>query len=143
MNLRRRQRSGSSRRTKRSALTYTILLGALSAAFIIFGGMLTSGHLTTQTIAFAILGAVLQTAVLGLLYEVLLRDEVEDNTLEKLNLSADVKRHGLVRMDDDAAIDWQALLDERGDIFIVTSDPGRLFGSADNRLFLTWVTFRC
>lgn len=87
-----------------------------------------------QAISFAILGAFLQTAVLGLIYEVFLRNEVEDATLEKLGTARDVREHGLVKLGREANIDWSQILEATSRVCIVANDPKSLLGRFDDQV---------
>jgi hypothetical protein len=109
-----------------------LLLLVISILAIVLLGIQLQSTPTGQTIAFAIAGAVLQTAVLGLLYEVWLRNDVEDATLEKLGTSRDVREHGLIRIDREAGIDWVVLLKACCNLCVVTHDPSTLFGRSDD-----------
>jgi hypothetical protein len=101
---------------------------------ILFLGFTLAKYPVWQAVVLAICGAILQTAVLGLIYEVWLRSEVEDATLEKLGTARDVREHGLVALHADASIDWAALLSNARELSIVTHDPQGLFGRADDMI---------
>lgn len=114
------------------ALRLSILLLVISVLAIVLLGIKLETTPTGQTIAFAIAGAVLQTAVLGLIYEVWLRNDVEDATLEKLGTARDVREHGLIKIGREAGIDWASLLETCHSLCVVTHDPGTLFGRSDD-----------
>lgn len=117
-----------------NALRVSILVMVLSGALIIVAGNALSEYPVYQAIAFAILGALLQTAVLGLIYEVFLRNEVEDATLEKLGTARDIREHGLIALGREATIDWSEILDSTRDLCVVSHDPKSLLGRSDDQI---------
>jgi hypothetical protein len=88
-----------------------------------------------QVTLLAVFGALLQTAILGLLYEVFLRAEVEEAAYSRLRIKEDVYAHGLIGFSADAQIGWQDLLDGKRSLSVVTDDPARLFGPADDYIY--------
>ncbi len=112
----------------RSASLLAILLIVLFSVIIAFIGLIAKDHLVWQTIGFAVTGALLQTAFLGLVYEVWLRDEVENSTLQKLDLSRRVVDHGLERISGHADIDWTLLLDGVSTICVASNRPDQAIG---------------
>ncbi|TQJ19739.1 hypothetical protein FB475_3915 [Kribbella jejuensis] len=120
------------RRILGSAIKLATLLMVASILAIVLAGLLLGKMLTLQTVAFAVLGAILQSAFLGLVYEVWLRSEVEDATLEKLGTSKDVREHGLIRLDTEAKIDWSSLLEGARELTIVARRPEALIGNFDD-----------
>jgi hypothetical protein len=123
-----------SKRTKANAMRLSGLFVALSVSFIILAGVVLDKESVWLTILFAIFGGVLQTAVLGLIYEIWLRDDVEDSTLEKLGTSRDVREHGLVSLGRDSTIDWSAVLHTARVLCVVSHDPKSLLGRADGEV---------
>lgn len=111
-----------------SALRLAGILVVLSLVLIVYLGSLLEKQPEWQTIVFAVLGAVLQAAFLGLVYEVWLRGEVEDATIEKVGISKDVRDHGLLRLDDEARVNWTRLLEGARSLNILTSNPEALIG---------------
>ena len=95
-------------------------------------GLVFTKQETTQTILFALLGALLQAAFLGIVYEIWLRADVEDATLEKLGTSRDVREHGLIRLDSEANVQWQSLLDGARELVLVTARPEQTLGQFDD-----------
>ncbi len=117
-----------------NALRLSLVLIVLSGLLIAVIGYALVEFPVWQAISFAILGAFLQTAVLGLIYEVFLRNEVEDATLEKLGTARDVREHGLVRIGREATIDWSVVLESTKELCIVTHDPRGLLGRFDDQI---------
>lgn len=125
-------RQSHSQRILWSAFRIASLVFIVAILMMVVVGTTLAERITTQQIAFGITGAILQAAFLGLIYEVWLRDEVEDATLEKLGTSRDVKEHGLIRLDAEVNIDWSNLLDGATQLTIITNRPETVIGAADD-----------
>ncbi|MEV5822884.1 hypothetical protein AB0L22_27365 [Micromonospora haikouensis] len=110
------------------------LLFVISVLLILWLGSVLDKEPEWLAIALAICGAVLQTAVLGLIYEVWLRNDVEDATLEKLGTARAVREHGLVSLRADTSIDWADMLSSARRVTIVSHDPRGLLGRADDAI---------
>jgi hypothetical protein len=117
-----------------SAVKASLLFLFLSIALLVIAGLTLADHLTSLTIVFAVLGALVQTSVLGLIYEIWLRNEVEDATLEKMGTAQDVRSHGLVTMSSDGDIPWTEVLDTASDLCVATNDPQGLLGRVHDRI---------
>jgi hypothetical protein len=124
----------TSRHLLKNVVTLSGLSILVSSLLIILVGVTLDTNPLWQSILFALLGAILQTAFLGLIYEVWMRSEVEDATLEKLGTSRDVREHGLIQMKKESGIEWPTLLDGARTLCIVTRDPKSLIGRADGQI---------
>jgi hypothetical protein len=102
----------------------------LSAVLVALTAAITGNHPAWQTFGFAIFGAMLQTAFLGFVYEVYLRDQVENSTLSRLNLARDVADNGLVRISSSSSLDWTRVLTDTSTLCIVSGEPQRVLGLA-------------
>lgn len=118
----------------RSALLLALLLMTIGLLAIAVVGWSTADNSTERTIGFAVTGALLQTAFLGVVYEVWLRKDVEESTLKKLKLSRDVIDHGLVGLSSSPVIDWQAFLASSRKVLIATVDPSKVVGLSEGNL---------
>jgi hypothetical protein len=117
-----------------NAIKLAGLFFILSILAIIVLGVFLQKHPTGLSIAYAVGGAVLQAASLTLVYEVWLRNEVEDATLEELGTSRDVREHGLIRLDGSARVDWPDLLSTARELCVVTTSPSHLIGMAEDEI---------
>jgi hypothetical protein len=117
-----------------SAVKISVAFGIIGLLCLVASALGLDGKPARQQLGFALSTALITTAALGLIYEVWLRTEIESSTLQKVNLSADIGKHGLVKIVDDQLVDWEDLITGNQALAVYSRDPETLLGRSRDKI---------
>lgn len=112
----------SLRYTKAFAIFISALISILAIVLLLVNQKYGPGGSVEATFT-NVLNTVLALGLIGLVYEVFLRDLVFRETVETIGLDADIAKSSLSAIDQGAAIDWKDLLEQADSVAVLVANP--------------------